>query len=1219
MSCLRSPILRTVAGLAALLVLSLGPAAAEKKPVPGMSSTPDSVRSYPPDKTDYVRESVAGDANPLGDVTGAFAPSVFLRNLVVSNTDLTLFANDTAGDGEPSIAINPNDPNEIVILAFSGNDGSGNSALWHTTDGGNTWSKLFTMADPANDAISCDQAPDWGSSGILAVTHLGCTGGNRILTGTTTDPTSLAAWNWSDDGDTTVEFTNETCAGNGCDQPWLLINWDPANLTDELVHNAYDDFDAGINMQVVSDDLEDPTAFEVGDDETVGSSTGGGVNPGHRQAKDIRTGYIYSGWQNCTANCACGTPATCTAKTIDFMLNRSIDGGATWTLNGSGTGIVAATNDSVQPWPKFGGVNALLGGIIHLAVDPTLGHVYYVYGDHDGTNQRLSIRRFQDDGAGNMVSVFTNLQFTPAGKDAAIPSVAVTTTGTVGVFYYTFDGFSSDSFPIFTAWLALSDDEAATFTHKKLLTFLSSAKDAGYATNGALRQRVLGDYVQLKTVGRTFYGTFTGNGAPFGRPVSNHDPYFYKETVGPIINLEAPNDFGSICLGDVQQKKLEISNTGFDPLIINSVTMVTVNPEMTLLPTPTPPLTIQPGAEVGFDVQCRGLTSGAKTGVVRISSNDPDQPVIDVTYTCTVGGADIDATLLSALDFGDVCIGDVRTENLTIHNSGACPLTVSNITSGGTDAAAFQVGSVTSFPLVVEAGGNVQVPVEFEPVSGGATGAKSGTLTIASDDPDTPSLVLNVAGTAPTADAVAFIANSGSFGDVCADTLKDLELTIQNNGLCPLSVTAVALSGANPGDFSLPSGFAPVVLESLNSIVMPVRFQPTEFVTASPRTASVDVTNTTAYSSDATVVDSTAVSGTVPPPDINVPANTGADPEVEFGNVCAGAVVEKEIPVCNTGLCTLTVTSATLSDGAGGACDDFTIVQNPFPSEVSHDFCMSVVVRYTPTETGEHSCVLTIVSDDPDEGSIDITLHGTTPATIIDIPGDLYFSPEVVQTIDACSTLKPYPISNNGICPLTITDISIDPASENSGDYGLDGLPSFPIILQTGHIAGEGDLDVVFAPNEPLDRDKLGILSVTYVSDAVTGTTTTVDSNLCGEATLTGARVLVTYGGSPVSTVERIQIQRINANRNRRPQLDTVSVLQNVPLQEYIPSGDPEYSACRGFRYHSEYGTVGNPLQLLPGVYQVNATIRVNGRRYTKSVGFSVNACDFNPTVVVTF
>ena len=58
---------------------------------------------------------------------------------------------------------------------------------------------------------------------------------------------------------------------------------------------------------------------------------------------------------------------------------------------------------------------------------------------------------------------------------------------------------------------------------------------------------------------------------------------------------------------------------------------------------------------------------------------------------------------------------------------------------------------------------------------------------------------------------------------------------------------------------------------------------------------------------------------------------------------------------------------------------------------------MSIVVRYTPTEEGSHSCTLTIVSDDPDENPITIGLHGTTPTTIIDIPSDLAFRPEVVQ------------------------------------------------------------------------------------------------------------------------------------------------------------------------------------------------------------------------------
>ena len=63
---------------------------------------------------------------------------------------------------------------------------------------------------------------------------------------------------------------------------------------------------------------------------------------------------------------------------------------------------------------------------------------------------------------------------------AALPSVAVAGNGIIGVFYYTFDGFSTpDNFPIFSAHLSLSDDHAQTFTDQVLLTFLSSAKDNG--------------------------------------------------------------------------------------------------------------------------------------------------------------------------------------------------------------------------------------------------------------------------------------------------------------------------------------------------------------------------------------------------------------------------------------------------------------------------------------------------------------------------------------------------------------------------------------------------------------------------------------------------------------------------------------------------------------------------------------------------------------------
>jgi hypothetical protein len=208
------------------------------------------------------------------------------------------------------------------------------------------------------------------------------------------------------------------------------------------------------------------------------------------------------------------------------MLNRSTDGGITWSLNGVATGIVVANADSTQPTPKFGTVNALLGGVLHAAVDPITGDVYYVYGNRDpssGSN-RLAIRRIDDGvvvGPEHFVTGQVGL------VQAAIPSVAVLLNGTVGVFFYTFDGFSSDGFPIFSAHLSVSTDRGVTFSDRVLETFLSVATDDGDG-----RQRVLGDYMQMKAVKNTFYGAFTGNGVPFGRPFANHDPIFFRVQMG---------------------------------------------------------------------------------------------------------------------------------------------------------------------------------------------------------------------------------------------------------------------------------------------------------------------------------------------------------------------------------------------------------------------------------------------------------------------------------------------------------------------------------------------------------------------------------------------------------------------------------------------------------------------------------------------------------------
>jgi len=154
--------------------------------------------------------------------------------------------------------------------------------------------------------------------------------------------------------------------------------------------------------------------------------------------------------------------------------------------------------------------------------------VYVVYGNRDPNtgNNRLSIVRLTDDGKGGLN--IGEPSFVTGQVQAALPSVAVAEDirGAVGVLYDTFDGIDGSGYPTFSAHLAISVDHGTTFHDVTLETFLSPATD-----NGNARQRVLGDYHQLKSVGNGFYGVFTGNGVPFGRPYSNTDPIFFKTSV----------------------------------------------------------------------------------------------------------------------------------------------------------------------------------------------------------------------------------------------------------------------------------------------------------------------------------------------------------------------------------------------------------------------------------------------------------------------------------------------------------------------------------------------------------------------------------------------------------------------------------------------------------------------------------------------------------------
>jgi len=493
------------------------------------------IRDFPPDFHQYIRAAIPQDFAPSGKPAlgsdriklAGFPTTLFIRDVIISNTDQNLKNTNRASNSEPSIAINPVHPQEIEILAFTAGWGA-DAPVWHSLNGGGIWTEELTIPNPPGifqSGCPCDQTPDFGETNNLSAVFLDLDNfGIDAYTGTTLNPTSASSWQWLVSGGV-AQPTDKVGVGN-TDQPWLLVNQDPDNRAQDDVYVAYDNFDGAPDMRVAAAPGSDPPNFTI--DNLAGFSEGA-VNPGQRLAVDRNSGAVYTLFQQCPTNIANCNNLGADPKTINWILNRSLDGGKTWSLNGSATGVQVATGQSTQPTPKFGTVNALLGGVNHVAVDPNNGDVYVVFGNRDSNtlNNRLSIVRLTSDGHGGL-TVGTP-HFITGQVQAALPSVAIAknSTGTIGVLYMVYDGISS-GFPQFTAMGAASNDHGVTFTQFPLETFLSPATD-----NGDSRQRVLGDYLQLKAVGNTFYGVFPGNGVPFGRPFSNIDPIFFKATANP--------------------------------------------------------------------------------------------------------------------------------------------------------------------------------------------------------------------------------------------------------------------------------------------------------------------------------------------------------------------------------------------------------------------------------------------------------------------------------------------------------------------------------------------------------------------------------------------------------------------------------------------------------------------------------------------------------------
>jgi len=221
------------------------------------------------------------------------------------------------------------------------------------------------------------------------------------------------------------------------------------------------------------------------------------------------------------------------------------------------------------------------------------------------------------------------------------------------------------------------------------------------------------------------------------------------------------------------------------------------------------------------------------TGVFGSIVDMPAGYALDYAYgsnqIALVGIPEIDVP--AVVDFGLVPEGATSNLTVSISNRGAGLLTISGVSTQGTDAALFSV--TTPFPTIVDPWMTSNIVVQYAP---GAVGTHSATLWVTSDDSDDPSVSIGLQGVGIETNANIGVPMALSFVPTLPSTTNSLNVPVANEGASNLTLSVVSLSSTDADQFTV-VGY-PVTVVSLTVSNIVVEYHPDALGT---HTANLDI------------------------------------------------------------------------------------------------------------------------------------------------------------------------------------------------------------------------------------------------------------------------------------------------------------------------------------------------------------------------------------------
>lgn len=390
----------------------------------------------------------------------------------------------------------------------------------------------------------------------------------------------------------------------------------------------------------------------------------------------------------------------------------------------------------------------------------------------------------------------------------------------------------------------------------------------------------------------------------------------------------------------------------------------------------------------------------------------------------------------TAVDFGDVRIGEFTVRGLTLTNKGLSPLTLGDITivSDGTEFA-----WASPLPQALAPEQSIELAMTFTPAD---LGEELGKVTIVVTDANVGSREVSLRGVGVAGDVA--VTNDGakcgdtdgsmSFGNVVPGQMAERTITVAASGNAVVKILSVALEPGISTEFgveALPTGgvlLAPGETRAVKATYAPI----------DGGTDMGTIIVTTDAASRPSIRIPICGAGTAP-------AICARPVPLDLGAGAVGNAVQGTLTIESCGAEPLAITSVTLSmDGAWPTAAGFAIASAPMlPATLAPTDTTPVGVSYTPSAIAAGRGFIKVESNalGNSPAYFQIDARGAMPCTIAVAPMTVVFN----NTTG--SATKSVLIANNGATACTVDSIAV---TAGQAQFVLQNPPVTPLSVGPG-------------------------------------------------------------------------------------------------------------------------------------------------------------------------